>query len=131
MTTRSDQLREAIAQCMTRINEVTTERKSLESQVESLKDERLRLIKESGNSPAQKLLSRRNKYAKKPDPMPTEEIGKIVEQIRELNVQIADKSELQSSLTNEKDGYVEELHATMNYRDSLGRRHILKQWGNR
>ncbi|MGB3652094.1 MAG: hypothetical protein WBA41_12895 [Rivularia sp. (in: cyanobacteria)] len=131
MTTKSDELREAIGECMKRYNQVADEKKHLENQVYKLMDERLRLIRESGNSPAQKLLSQRSKYAKKPDPMPMEEIGKVVEQIRALKLEIADRSELQASLEGEKDRYVEELHSAMNYRDSLGRRRTIRQWGDR
>jgi DNA repair exonuclease SbcCD ATPase subunit len=131
MTTKSDQLREAIAECMKRYNEVTSERKALEEQVDRLQDERLRLIRESGNSPAQRLLSQRQKYYKKPDPMPMEAIGKVVQQARELSGQIADKVELENSLIAEKDRYVEEYHAVMGYRDSLGRRRTIARWGNR
>ncbi len=131
MVTRSDELRDAIAECSSRVNQVINERKALEKEVDRLQDERLRLIRESGNSPAQRLLSQRQKYYKKPDPMPTEEIGKVVQQARELSGQIADKVELENSLIAEKDRYVEEYHAVMGYRDALGRRRTIRQWGNR
>ena len=65
--TRSDQLREAIAACETRSGEVTAEKQILENQVTELKDKQQQLIRESGNSAAQKLLTRRSKYYKKPD----------------------------------------------------------------
>lgn len=131
MTTKSDQLREAIAECVKRYNEVTSKRKALEERVDQLMDERLRLIKESGNSPAQKLLSQRQKYAKKPDPLPMEAIGKVVEQIRALKLEIANKSELQASLEGEKDRYIEEHNELMGFGNSLRRRRTLRQWGNR
>ncbi len=131
MVTRSDELREAIAECVKRYNEVTSERKALEKQVDQLMDERLRLIKESGNSPAQKLLSQRQKYAKKPDPLPVEEIGKVVEQIRALKLEISDKSELLISLEGEKDRYVQEHNELMGFNNSLGRRRTITRWGNR
>jgi hypothetical protein len=131
MTTKSDQLREAIAECVKRYNEVTSERKALEKEVERLQDERLRLIRESGNSPAQKLLSQRQKYYKKPDPMPMEAIGKVVQQARELSGQIADKVELENSLIAEKDRYVQEHNELMGFSKSLGRRRTIARWGNR
>ena len=134
MTTQSDQLREAIAACESRSGEVTAEKQILENQVTELKDKQQQLIRESGNSPAQRLLSRRSKYYKKPDPFPREEVGEIEERIKELNAHIADNSSLLSSLSAEKRDYIEEIRAAASYDSSkggIGRRRIIAQWGNR
>ncbi|NJN07177.1 MAG: hypothetical protein HC815_04045 [Richelia sp. RM1_1_1] len=129
MTTRTDQLREAIAACDSRMSEINGEIQGLAKQLTDLTDRRFNLIKESGNSPAQRINARSFKEHKKTSPIP-EEVVEIEKKLKVINAQIDEKSALLNSLNNEKDGYIEETRS-LSVSRGLGRRRNIAKRGLR